>query len=134
VKTGDHVMATWPWTPRTVRLPDGQEAWASTGLSTALPFIQPRSGAVNTFAWVAGDYVVSLWSDLSEARLRQLAATTAVVPPNSMPSQRGIPSTWPTPLPLERLPTLFLPGGNYGPRSMNGMAAVAPVYGLDCGL
>jgi hypothetical protein len=98
----------------TVHLPYGQEAWASPDQLGALPFIHPRPstapsmhpglGTVNMLAWVEGHYVVSLWSDLSEARLRQLAATTAVVPPNPTPSQRGIPSTWPTPLPLDRLP------------------------------
>jgi hypothetical protein len=99
---------------RTIHLPNGQEAWASAALSSALPFIHsqpgtipftgPRSGNVNTLAWVVGHYVVSLWSDLSEARLRQLAAQAVVVPPAARPSQRGIPPTWPTPLPLERLP------------------------------
>jgi hypothetical protein len=98
----------------TVHLPGGQEAWASADQSSAVPFIQPRPSTapyahaglptMNMLAWVEGHYVVSLWSDLSEARLRQLAATTAVVPPNPIPSQRGIPSTWPTPLPLDRLP------------------------------
>ncbi len=88
----------------TVHLAGGREAWASADLSAGLPFIQPRSGTVNTLAWVVGHYVVSLWSDLSAARLRQLAATAVVVPPNPMPNQRHIPSTWPTPLPLDRLP------------------------------
>jgi hypothetical protein len=98
----------------TVHLPGGQEAWASADQSSALPFIHPRPitipyahpylGTVNTLAWVEGHYVVSLWSDLSEARLRQLAATTTVVLPNPLPSRRHIPSTWPTPLPLDRLP------------------------------
>lgn len=98
----------------TVHLPGGQEAWASADQSSALPFIHPRPitipyahpylGTVNTLAWVEGHYVVSLWSDLPEGRLRQLAATTTVVLPNPLPSQRHIPSTWPTPLPLDRLP------------------------------
>lgn len=88
----------------TVHLPDGREAWASVGLSTGLPYIQPRSGTVNTLAWVEGHYVVSLWSDLPAASLQQLAATAVVVPPRATPSQRGIPATWPTPSPLDRLP------------------------------
>jgi hypothetical protein len=89
---------------RTVHLPNGQEAFTSTGQSPGLSFIQPRSGRVNMIAWVQGHYVVSLWSDLSEAKLLRLASTAAIVQPKSNPSQRGIPSTWPTPLPLDRLP------------------------------
>jgi hypothetical protein len=98
----------------TVHLPNGQEAWASADQLSGVPFIHPQPSTapsmhpgldtVNMLAWVEGNYVVSLWSDLSEARLRQLAATTEVVPPNAIPSQRGIPSNWPTPLPLDRLP------------------------------
>lgn len=88
----------------TTHLSDGREAWASSNLSSALPFIQPRSGTVNTLAWVTNHYVVSLSSDLPEAKLRQLAVNTVVLAPKALASQRSIPTTWPTPLPLERLP------------------------------
>jgi len=99
IKTSELVLGE-----HTIHLSDGREAWTSSDLSSALPFIQPRSGTVNTLAWVTNHYVVSLSSDLPEAKLRQLAVNTLVLAPKALASQRSIPSTWPTPLPLERLP------------------------------
>ncbi len=89
---------------RTVTLPNGQDAWVSDDVSSALPFVRPATGAVHVLAWVSGHYVVSLFSDLSFSRLKGLAAQVAVVPPAAHSAQRSIPSTWPTPLPLQRLP------------------------------
>jgi len=89
---------------RTVHLPDGREAWTSTDVSQSLPFVRPKSGPVQVISWVVDHYVVSIFSDLPPARLRLLAADVQVVAPKANPQQRRIPATWPTPLPLERLP------------------------------
>lgn len=87
----------------TVRLPNGQDGWTSPDVSASAPYVRPRSGPAHELAWVSGGYVVSLWSDLPEAQLIRLAGMTVVGPPR--PSHRGIPSTWPTPQPPERLPS-----------------------------
>jgi len=99
IKTRELVLGT-----RTVHLPDGREAWASTDVSQSPPFVRPMSGPVQVISWVVDHYVVSIFSDLPPARLRLLAADVQVVAPKSDPQQRRIPATWPTPMPLERLP------------------------------
>ncbi|MGH2442408.1 MAG: hypothetical protein ACRDFX_04525, partial [Chloroflexota bacterium] len=88
----------------TVRLPNGQPAWASSG-TLGVPFIVPREGANNTLAWVSGHYVVSLWGNVSQATLQRLAVGTAVVPPRPAPFHRHIPANWPAPRPLDGLPS-----------------------------
>jgi hypothetical protein len=89
---------------RTVRLPSGQDAWGSSDVGQALPFLQPVSGGVHVLAWVSGHYVVTMFSDLSFARLKGLAGQVAVIPPASSPSQRHVPSSWPAPMTVAPLP------------------------------
>ncbi len=99
IKTRELVLGS-----QTVHLPDGREAWTSTDVSQSPPYVRPKSGPVQVISWVVDHYVVSIFSDLPPARLRLLAADVQVVAPKSDPQQRRIPATWPTPLPLERLP------------------------------
>lgn len=89
---------------RTIHLVNGQAAWASTDVSGSLPFIRPRSGPVQVLAWADKQYVVSLFSDLPLALLRDMATDVAVIHPNANPRQRYIPRSWPAPLPPDRLP------------------------------
>jgi len=99
IKTRELVLGS-----QTVHLPDGREAWTSTDVSQSPSFVRPKSGLVQVISWVVDHYVVSIFSDLPPARLRLLAAEVQVVAPKADPRQRRIPATWPTPLPLERLP------------------------------
>jgi hypothetical protein len=89
---------------RTIHLSNGEDAWASTDVSGSLPFIRPRFGAVQVLAWAHKQYVVSLFSDLPSARLRDMATDIAVIPPNADPRRRHFPRTWPAPLAPDRLP------------------------------
>lgn len=89
---------------RTIHLTSGQDAWVSTDVSQALPYIRPRSGAVNVLAWTHRKYVVTLFSDVPLVRLREMATRIAVIPPNADPRQRRIPRFWPALLPPDRLP------------------------------
>jgi hypothetical protein len=89
---------------RTVTLSNGQDAWISDNANSALPFVHTGTGGVHVLAWVSGHYVVTLFSDLSFARLKRLAPQVAVVPPAGNPAQRRIPASWPTPQPPPRLP------------------------------
>jgi hypothetical protein len=88
----------------TVHLPNGERAWASTDVSQSAPFVQPHSGAVNELSWVRGDNIVTLFSDLPQSRLKQLAADTTVSAGKPL-AQRSIPASWPAPQPLDRLPS-----------------------------
>lgn len=90
---------------RTVTLPNGQDAWISDNANSALPFVHTAAGGVHVLAWVSGRYVVTLFSDLPFSRLRWLAPQVAVVPPAGNPAQRGIPASWPTPVPPPGLPS-----------------------------
>jgi len=76
----------------TVRLPNGQPAWTSVSIQSFQP---------NVVSFVAGQYIVSVASNLSLARTEQLASTVTVSPETADATRRGIPSTWPTPLPAD---------------------------------
>jgi hypothetical protein len=77
---------------RTVRLPDGREAWAETHPEW------PQANAVST---VVDRYVVVVASDLPEERVRELAGRVVVSPPSGAAAERGIPAGWPAPLAQE---------------------------------
>lgn len=81
---------------RTVRLPDGREAWAET---------HPEWPQANTVSTVVDRYVVVVASDLPEERVRELASRVMVSPPSGAAAERGIPAGWPTPVTREQANT-----------------------------
>lgn len=76
----------------TIHLANGTPAWTSVEIQSYEP---------NELSFVWGQYIVTLASDLPFDRVEELASTVTVSPEASNPAQRGIPPTWPTPLPAE---------------------------------
>jgi len=76
----------------TVHLPNGKDAWAS---------VQPQEVVPSWVTMVRDGYLVSLYSDLPLSEVEQLATSVTVAPPLGDASTRGIPATWPTPLPAD---------------------------------
>jgi hypothetical protein len=75
---------------RTVHLPNGQDAWIN---------VAPESVESNWVTMVRGNYIVSLYSDRPMRAVQRMATTVKLSPPSGKPNRRGIPSSWPAPLP-----------------------------------